>query len=207
MGIFLLGLFVLTLHYCKAGQRSHPRWAFATPLCCCLICACCTLHCGISHNAEQQQVNSVQRLDEMPYRHFGTSTHFLDVGRRTQILKCRKSWENDCKTRAIMPCRTAMHLQDHAVHFDKWSFGTSCQAAHIKAFCSGCWVACVFTATAPGFEGNQVETTSLGCFVPIRDYCIHIIPNESSWRGNTPLFRSDTSNRSSYENTPTVLCG
>lgn len=167
MGIFLLGLFVLTLHYCKASKRSHPCRAFATPLCCCLIRAWCTLHCGMAHNAEQQQVNSVQRLDEMPYRHFGTSTHFLDVGRHTQILKCRKSWENDCKRGAITPCRTAMHLQDHAVHFDKWSFGTSCQAAHIKAFCSGCWVTCVLTAkrTAPGFEGNQGETTSLGCFV------------------------------------------
>lgn len=156
MGIFLLVLFALTVHYCKAGQRSHPCRAFATPLCCCLIRACCTLHCGISHNAEQQQVNSVQRFDEMPYRHFGTSTHFLDVGRHTQILKCRKSWENDSKRGAITPCRTAMHLQEHAVHFDKWSFGTSCQAAHIKAFCSGCWVACVLTAKKQNKKRSRV---------------------------------------------------
>lgn len=28
----------------------------------------------------------------------------------------------------------------YIVHFDSRSFGACCQAAHIKAICSGCWV-------------------------------------------------------------------
>lgn len=92
-------------------------------------------------------------------------------------LKGNVALLNRCCTKAIIHEGNRLF-----VHIDKQSFGSCCQAEHIKASCHGCWVSCVLKANWPlwGLNGIKLRSSLLGdlgsvVLFPIRqcDFCVH----------------------------------
>lgn len=178
------------LHYCKGGRSTHLCRAFLTTLCRCLMCAGGSL-CGGTALWQQQvqpnesRVNLAEPGGEMPHRHLSRSiiSQMLDTKTWRQWSLLMWSAMNALSIRKGM---------DWTVHGDKRSFGTCCQAEHIKASCSGCGVCCVFLQQTKPLqrESNQAETTVssrpwLGCFTSEYDCCFTYFQTNLAKEGET----------------------
>lgn len=108
-------------------------------------------------------------------------------------LKGYAALSNRCGTKAII------HEGNRPFFYiDKRSFGSCCQAEHIKASCYGCWVSCVLKANCPlrGLNGIKLRSSLLGdlgsvVLFPIRhcDFRVHkqyVQRNQAE--GETPPF-------------------
>lgn len=175
---FPSGHFVFTLHYCKVGQSTHPRRAFLTPLCHCLV------HAMTTTTTSEQWVNSeeVECLGDI-WADGHISQTWGCTQMNTRVTERRAM--NDLLNKVALR-QKYMKVQDHSFHTDTRSFGTCWQAAHIKAICSSCWVNCALKANEPlnGIEPRPPLPDNLGCFVPHQcDNSVQICPNELSQRG------------------------
>lgn len=144
--IFPLGHFVFTLHHCiiRAGR---------------------TWHCTTSPWQWQQQ--HVSRVKWVPNVGHTNNSEVYTI--RTEWLKGRSYEPSNCRHAR----QQHIKVQDNINHVDKWCFGTSCQAAHIKAICSGCWVCWVLRSLQTSRSRVPIESSPstssspspLGCFV------------------------------------------
>lgn len=117
----------------------------------------------------------------LPWGHFVFTLHYCKVGgltarrcnasvtsgqmntflrrwaaRKWTLERMKGGATNDLSNRAALR-QKYMKVRDHNFHNDTWSFGTCCQAAHMKAICSSCWVNCALKANEPlqGLNGIQ----------------------------------------------------
>lgn len=128
-----------------------------------------------------------------------------DVGHHTErvkFVKLREGLWTLCPS--MLRRQQYIKVWGYTGHNDKWYFSTCCQAEHIKAICSGCWVSCVLTVKVPlqGLIAMELRAHLPGdldsAVVAFCYCCVHICPNELTQRENGHWFQN-TSNQSRCE--------
>lgn len=132
--VFLLGCFVITLHYCKVGQSEHPLKRFLTPLLHCLIHTGRASHCGIFSWKRQQWneswVNTGQQGDEHLHQMLDTR------GTERSVHQCLVKTAQHKGTGPCCPCLTGLVVVSLQTHRSR--VGTELSRDHIcQGFSAG----------------------------------------------------------------------